>query len=182
MVYEGLKTLDDVDLHRKRVFLRVDYNVPIDKDGNITDDSRIRESLPTIKAIFAKGASQILIASHLGRPKDHEKELRMDKVADRIVFLLKRRVEKLDDCINIDDLLPEPNEASIVVLENLRFYPEEENDDESFAKKLAKNSDFYVFIDFKREQVEDTSGNHFFRGSLFLSFFPKKDNSAGIAP
>lgn len=144
MEYEGLYTLDKLDLKNRRVFLRTDYNVPLDENGEIVNDFRIRESLPTIKKIFQMGASQVIIGTHLGRPKGFEKKYALDKVAERLFSLTGRKAEKLHDCINLDDFMPSPKEASLVLLENLRFYDEEKNNDETFAKKLAKLSDVYV--------------------------------------
>jgi len=143
-MYDGLRTLEDVDFKNRKVFLRVDYNVPLDKEGNIVDDYRIKASLPTIKKLFEKGASQVIIASHLGRPEGPEKVFRMNKVADRLMQLSGRKLEKMDDCVLLDGLMPSPKSASIVVLENLRFHKEEEDNDPVFARKLAKLAEVYV--------------------------------------
>ncbi len=144
MALDGLNTLEDLDFRDKKVFLRVDYNVPLGKNGEVLDDYRIKQSIPTIRKLFAKGAKQVILASHLGRPKNKEDVFRMDRVAEKLPRLTGRSVEKVDDCIDLEDLMPSPSEAGIVVLENLRFYVEEELNDEGFAKKLAGLADVYV--------------------------------------
>jgi len=147
MGIEGIKTIDNMDFRKKKVFLRVDYNVPLDEFGNIKDDFRIRASLPTIKKLFEKGATQIIIASHLGRPQNKESKFKLDKVARRLFELTKRKYVKLDDCINLKAQhidIPKPKDASIVILENLRFHEEEEINGADFAKELASYADVYV--------------------------------------
>lgn len=121
----------------KRVLVRTDYNVPI-TDNVIMDDTRIRESLPTIKTLLEKGASQIILASHLGRPKGRRAEFRMDLIGKKLSKLLEMKIEKLDDCINVEP------KGKIVLLENLRFHLEEEKNGKRFAKKLASLADLYV--------------------------------------
>lgn len=135
----ALKTIKEADLKGKRVLVRVDFNVPIDASGSITDDNRIREALPTINYILGKGAKQVILMSHLGKPKGFDAKLSMDNVAKRAGELLKTDVAKLDDCVDVK--LPA---SKIVMLENLRFHAEEEKNDPEFAKKLAKNADVYV--------------------------------------
>ncbi len=144
MTYNGLHTLDEIDFKDRKVFLRVDYNVPLDDGGNITDDFRIRESIPTIKKILQEGASQIIIASHLGRPENKEDIFRMDNVAKKLYLLTGKKTEKLSDCIDLEGAFPTPQEATLVVLENLRFHEEEEKNDDKFAEKLAKNADIFI--------------------------------------
>lgn len=144
MVVDGINTVEDLDFKGKKVFLRVDYNVPLGKDGSVLDDYRIKMSIPTIKKLFSKGAEQIIVASHLGRPKEKESVFRMNRVADRLARLTGRSVEKVDDCVDLEDLMPSPDEARIVVLENLRFHEGEKNNDEGFAKELAGLADVYV--------------------------------------
>ena len=87
MPYNGLHTIDEIDFRDRKVFLRVDYNVPLDDKGEITDDFRIRESIPTIKRILQAGAAQIIIASHLGRPEHKEEIYRMDNAAKKVYLL-----------------------------------------------------------------------------------------------
>ncbi len=139
-----LKTLKDIDFKDKGVLVRVDFNVPIDKKGNITDDFRIKSSLPTIKYIKQKKAKQIVLMSHLDPWKDNpaikrDSRLKMDKIAKRLGKLIGEKIGKVDDCINVE--LPSNN---IVLLENLRFHKEEKDNNKTFAKKLSENGDVYV--------------------------------------
>jgi len=134
-----MRTLKDVNINGLRVLLRVDYNVPVDENGNILDDFRIKKSLPTIKYIL-KQAKQLIIMSHLGRPKGKFiKQYTMDKVAIRLMKYLGRNVVKVDDSANA--IIPDDK---IVLLENLRFHKEEKENDEEFAKKLASHADVFV--------------------------------------
>ncbi|MFA6072998.1 MAG: phosphoglycerate kinase [Candidatus Woesearchaeota archaeon] len=144
MPYKGIHTIDEIDFKGRKVFLRVDYNVPLDDKGKILDDFRIKESLPTIKKIFQAGATQIIIASHLGRPENKEAIFKMDEVAKKVYLMTGKKTEKVSDCIDLEGVFPSPQEASIVVLENLRFHEEEEKNDEKFAEKLAKHADIYI--------------------------------------
>ena len=138
-------TINEMNLSGKRVLTRVDYNVPQDAKGNITDDTRIKATLPTINHILANKGKAVLI-SHLGRPKDREENLKLNAVANRLQQLLNRPVKKLDDCIglNIEKTVSKMNEGEIIILENLRFYGEEEANDENFSKKLAFLGDLYI--------------------------------------
>ena len=140
----NLKTLNDItDLNGKKVFVRVDFNVPLDEEGDIIDDKRIRHALPTLNHLLAHGASQLILASHLGRPKNNEEHLRTDKVAEKLAELLGEPVEKLDDWG--ENGLPE---ARVVMLENIRFHTAEKSKDEAerdaFGKQLASLADLYV--------------------------------------
>ena len=143
-MYENIKTLEDVDFNGKKVLLRVDYNVPLDAKGNILDDFRIRASIPTIKTILKKGASQIIIMTHFGRPKNKESVFKTDILSQKLHIFLGRSVEKLDDCIDLEHVFPSPEESKLVMLENLRFSELEILNDDGFAKKLAKHADIYV--------------------------------------
>lgn len=139
-----LKTLDKIDLENKRVLVRVDFNVPIDKNGKVVDDFRIKCFLPTLKYILKKNPKQIILMSHLDPWKDNpaikkDPRLRMDNIAKRLEKLINKKVAKVNDCININ--LPKDK---IILLENLRFYKGEKENNMIFAKKLAKNSDVYV--------------------------------------
>jgi len=138
------KTLKDMDFRGKRVLVRVDFNVPQDEQGNITDDSRIVKSLPTLKYILDHGASQLILMSHLGRPKGDkpEPQFMMDKAAQRLSNLMNMFVAKVEDCVVVQ--LPTPEQAKVVMLENLRFHKAEEANDEGFAKALAEHGDVYV--------------------------------------
>jgi phosphoglycerate kinase len=139
------KTVRDVDVSGRRVFLRADLNVPID-DGRITDDTRIRASLPTIVNLLERGAS-VVLASHLGRPKGKVNDaLRLKPVADRLSQLLGRPVRMTGDALGpgvqvaVDKLRP----GDLLLLENLRFHAEEEANDPDFAAALASVADLYV--------------------------------------
>ena len=140
-------SVKDVDLAGKRVLMRVDFNVSIDKKtGKITDDTRIRAALPTIKYILEKGASLVLM-SHLGRPKGKiVPELKMDEVAKRLSELLGKDVKKLDSCVGeeVERVVENLKPGEVCLLENTRFYKEETENDLEFAKKLAKLGDIYV--------------------------------------
>lgn len=143
------KTIRDIpegELRGKRVLVRVDFNVPLDENRNITDDTRIVESLPTIRYLVERGARVILV-SHLGRPKGKPKdELRMDPIARRLEELLGRKVTKVNDCIGeeVKQAVAQLKEGDVLLLENIRFYPEEEANDENFARALAELADIYV--------------------------------------
>ena len=138
-------TLKNVNLQGKRVLVRVDYNVAIDNDGNIKDDTRIRNSIPTIKLLQQEGA-KIILLSHLGRPKNREPKLMLDKVAHHLSGLLKHEVRKVDDCIGTAAELVVATLANtdILMLENIRFHPEEEKNDLEFARMLARLADIYI--------------------------------------
>jgi len=140
------KSLRDVDLNKKKVLIRVDFNVPQDDEGNITDDIRIRESTFTIDYVL-KHDGRIILMSHLGRPKGKvADEFRLTPVAKRLSELLNRPVKKLDDCIGpeVEKAVAEMAPGDIILLENLRFYKEEEKNDPEFAKKLAALGDIFV--------------------------------------
>ncbi len=138
------KTIRDIDVTGRRVFVRVDFNVPLDH-GSITDDHRIAASVPTITYLLDHGAS-VILASHLGRPKGVDPSLRMDPVAARLGELLHRPVRKLDDCIGpaVESAARAMRPGDVVLLENLRFHPEEEANDPGFARALASLADIYV--------------------------------------
>ena len=137
--------LDQVDIQGKRVLMRVDYNVPLD-DGVITDDNRIRASLPTINYILDKGASLVL-CSHLGKPKGKKKpKLSLKPVAERLQELLDRDVIMAPDCIGeeVFALAQNLKPGQVMLLENLRFHPGEQKNDPDFARELAKMGEVYV--------------------------------------
>ncbi|HUU55554.1 MAG TPA: phosphoglycerate kinase [Armatimonadota bacterium] len=139
------RTIRDIEPKNKRVFLRVDFNVPL-KDGEIADDTRIRAALPTLEDLLDRGAA-LLVASHLGRPKGQVKpELSLSPVAKRLSDLLRRPVAMLSDCIGpeVEAAVKDMKPGDVVMLENLRFHPEEEKGDEGFAKQLAALADLYV--------------------------------------
>ncbi|MGD1071500.1 MAG: phosphoglycerate kinase [Bryobacteraceae bacterium] len=138
-------SIKDLDLNGKRVFIRVDFNVPLANGGQeITSDKRIRASLPTIQYALEHGAA-VILASHLGRPKGKPNaEMSMKPVAAKLRELLGRPVKLAPDCVGpeVEAMLPKPGE--ILLLENLRFHKEEEENDPEFSKKLAKLCDVYV--------------------------------------
>jgi len=140
------RTIRDLDVAGKRVFIRVDFNVPL-KQGVIGDDTRIRESLPTINYALEHGARVVILASHLGRPKGKPNpEMSLRPVAARVGELLKKPVAFADDCVGApaEHAVANAPTGGVVLLENLRFHPEEEKNDASFAKGLAALADVYV--------------------------------------
>ncbi|KPJ62203.1 MAG: phosphoglycerate kinase [Planctomycetes bacterium DG_23] len=139
-------SLGDLDVAGKRVLMRVDFNVPLDDEGKITSDLRIRAALPSINHILERGGSLILM-SHLGRPNGQVvEELKMDPVGVRLSELLGRPVRKIQDSIGpqVEAAVNEMQDGDIILLENLRFHPEEEAGDDDFAQSLAKLADLYV--------------------------------------
>lgn len=140
------KTLKDVALSGKRVFLRVDYNVPMDKDGNITDDTRIRATIPTLEYLLAQNAA-VIIASHLGRPKGKPTpEYSLQALVPRLSELLGRQAMYVSDCIGpvVVDAANALEPGKVLLLENLRFHKEEEANDPEFSKQLASLADVMV--------------------------------------
>ncbi len=145
------KTIRDIDVRGKRVLVRCDFNVPQDKKDdargwrNITDDRRIRESLPTLNYLLDHGAALVLM-SHLGRPKGKDEKYSLRPVAVRLQELLGRPVQMADDVIG--DAVTAQAKAlkpgDVLLLENVRFYPEEEKNDPTFARELARLGDVYV--------------------------------------
>jgi phosphoglycerate kinase len=143
---DGIRTIDDLRLDNQRVFIRVDFNVPLDKSGQITNDERIRASLPTIKKAISAGA-RVILGSHLGRPNGkHDAAFSLEPAAARLSELIGQDVFLPDDCIGdaakkvISDLRP----GQLVMLENLRFHAEEEQNDDGFVRELALHCDVYV--------------------------------------
>ena len=139
-----MKTLKDApDLTGKKVIVRVDFNVPLDDEGNVRNDKRIRHAIPTIKHLLDAGVAQIILMSHVGRPKNKEPNLKTDKIAAHLSELLGQDVAKVDDWG--ENGLPE---AKVVMLENLRFHPAEKSKDDAerdeFGKQLAGLADIYV--------------------------------------
>lgn len=140
------KTIRDINAKSKRVLVRVDFNVPQDKAGNITDDTRIRAALPTIQYLRDQGA-KVILCSHLGRPKGKvAEEFRLTPVAERLSELLGAPVAKADDCIGakVEKAVAKMKPGDVLLLENLRFYAQEEANDPAFAKQLASVADIYV--------------------------------------
>src|SRR3989338_3586134 len=139
------KTIKDVNIKGKRVLVRVDFNVPLNKDLKIEDDTRITAALPTIKYAIEQGAKVILM-SDLGRPKGVNESERLTSVAKRLSELLGKNVVKLDDCVGpeVQKAVLGMKDGDVVLLENLRFHADEEKNDPEFAKKLATLGEIYV--------------------------------------
>ncbi|MCW5945792.1 MAG: phosphoglycerate kinase [Fimbriimonadales bacterium] len=139
------KTIRDIDVANKRVFVRADFNVPQDDSGRITDDRRITESLPTLRALLDSGA-KVILASHLGRPKGFDKRWTLQPVADRLSQLLDRNVPLAPDCVGerVELMVNNLQSGEAILLENVRFHDEETSNDQSFAKALANLADIYV--------------------------------------
>lgn len=138
------KTIRDISVKNKRVLVRVDFNVPLDK-GKVTDDTRIVASLPTIRYLIDQGA-KVILCSHLGRPSGKDQKLSLRPVAARLQTLLGKPVTFVADCIGqpVERVVEGMNAGDVVLLENVRFYPEEEKNDPAFAKKLAAFGDIFV--------------------------------------
>ncbi len=146
MTKRSLASLSADELSGKRVLVRVDFNVPLDGDGSITDDTRIRAALPTINDLTTKGA-RVILAAHFGRPKGQVNEtMRLTPVAARLAELLGKPVVKTDSCIGPDAeaKVAAMADGDVVLLENVRFFAEEEKNDDAFAAKLAALADVYV--------------------------------------
>jgi phosphoglycerate kinase len=140
------KTVRDIDVNGKRVLLRVDYNVPTNQDGSISDDSRIRASLPTIRYLLDHKA-KIILCSHFGRPKGKIVEsMRLAPAGIRLGEILQKPIQALKDCVGpeVEKAVFQMKEGEVVLLENLRFHPEEEANDAGFARSLAKLGEVYV--------------------------------------
>lgn len=140
-------TIRDVPLDKQTVLVRADYNVPLTSEGKISDDLRIRASLPTLQYLIEHGC-KVVIMSHLGRPEGRDKALSLEPIAERLAQLLQREIRFIDDCIGdrVYQVVKRAPEKSITVLENLRYYKEEEADDLEFAKKIAKATGARYFV------------------------------------
>ncbi|CDR34760.1 phosphoglycerate kinase [Criblamydia sequanensis] len=144
---DGILNLEDVNVRGKKVVMRVDFNVPLDDSGNILDDTRIQETLPSIEHVLNEGGSLILL-SHMGRPKGKDSKLSLKPCAKDLEKLIKRKVRFIDDCVSDEALNAAKNlkPKEVLLLENLRFHEGEEKPekDPGFAKKLAELGDIYV--------------------------------------
>jgi phosphoglycerate kinase len=164
-----MKTIDQISFAGKKALIRVDFNVPLDKDYNITDDNRMTAALPTIKKILKDGGSVILM-SHLGRPKGGpEEKYSLKHLVPHLADLLGQQVEFADDCIGPDAVKKAKNlgKGEVLLLENLRFYKEEEKGDKDFAEKLSKLGDIYVNDAFGTAHRAHAST------AIIAQFFPK---------
>src|SRR6202012_5039299 len=141
-----MKTIDEITFAGKRALIRVDFNVPLDKDYNITDDNRMTAAIPTIKKILNDGG-EVILMSHLGRPKGGpEDKYSLKHLVPHLSDLLGQQVEFADDCIGRDAVNKAKalGKGEVLLLENRRFYKEEEKGDRDFAEKLSKLGDVYV--------------------------------------
>ncbi len=137
--------IDNLNLSGKRVFIRVDFNVPLTPAGTISDDTRVRAALPTIKFAASKGA-RVVLGSHLGRPKGPNPKESLEPAAARLAELLQREVKLADDCVGdgVKKMIQELRDGEVMMLENLRFHPEEEANDPEFARQLAAPFEVYI--------------------------------------
>ncbi|CAN6341537.1 unnamed protein product [Urochloa humidicola] len=145
MAKKSVGGLTEADLEGKRVFVRADLNVPLDENQNITDDTRIRAAVPTIQYLIGKGA-KVVLSSHLGRPKGVTPKFSLAPIVPRLSELLGIQVQKADDVIGpeVEKLVSALPNGGVLLLENVRFYKEEEKNDPEFAQKLASLADLYV--------------------------------------
>jgi phosphoglycerate kinase len=143
---DRIVTVDALDVASRRVFVRVDFNVPLTDDGAVADDTRIREALPTIRHLVQAGA-RVVLASHLGRPKKgRDPKLSLAAAGERLAELISAEIVLTDDCIGdgARKVVHDLRDGRVALLENLRFHPEEEANDEGFARELARLCDIYV--------------------------------------
>jgi phosphoglycerate kinase len=141
----AIQTLDKLQLAGKRVFIRVDFNVPLDEQGKVADDQRIRAALPTIEHAL-KAKARVILASHLGRPKGREEKYSLEPAGERLSALIHQDVILADDCVGdgVKKLVRDLKDGQVLLLENLRYHPEEEKNDEAFCKELASLCDVWV--------------------------------------
>lgn len=175
-------TIQDLPLTGRKVLIRVDFNVPLNKDGTIADDTRIRESLPTIQKAVSEGAAVILM-SHLGRPQSkHDVQFSLGICAKRLMQLIPSPVFFATDCVgkDVDKMIQELKGGQVLLLENLRFYPAEENPslDPNFAKELAKGIDYYVndaFAAAHRAHSSTSVIEQYFPGRAAMGYLMEKE-------
>ena len=154
----GVKSLKDIDVTGKRVLIRVDFNVPLDAHGNISDDRRIRAALPTINYCIDHNACSITLVTHLGRPKGgYDEKYSLKHIQKRVERLLNKRVEFIDDFEASHAEIASCSLERVFLLENIRFHTEEQKNDREFSKKLASICDVYVNDAFGTSHREDSS-------------------------
>lgn len=179
----AIQYINNFEFEGKKVICRFDFNVPLDKDGKITDPTRIDSSLETIRFILEKGASKLVLMSHLGRPKGApEKKYSLEPVASYLADKLGQEVVLTESCLDrgIKTLMSLP-ETKIILLENLRFHKEEEANDHEFAKRLASYADVYVndaFGTAHRKHASTYGINAFFKGRALAGFLLQKEIAA----
>lgn len=154
---QQVKSIREVDIKDKRVLIRVDFNVPMDNELNISDDTRIREAIPTINYCIDNGAKSIILVSHLGRPKERDPKFSLQHILKRLERLLSKDVVFVENLENAQVTLNTLIDGSIVMLENIRFYEGEEKNDEILSQKLAKLCDIYVNDAFGTSHRKHTS-------------------------
>ena len=143
-IMQNVKSVHEIDIKDKRVLIRVDFNVPMDSELNISDDTRIREAIPTINYCIDNGAKSIILVSHLGRPKGRSEEFSLKAILKRLERLLAKDVVFVDSLDNAKITLNTLVDGSILLLENIRFYEGEEKNDSELSKQLADLCDVYV--------------------------------------
>jgi len=164
-----MKTIQDINFDNKRALIRVDFNVPLNKDGEVTDNTRIKAAIPTIKLILEKGGSVVLM-SHLGRPKNGaEEKFSLKHVVKSLESLIGTDVTFIDDCISDKafEITKNLSSGKVVLLENLRFYSEEKDGNLEFAKKLSQHGDIYINDAFGTAHREHAST------AIIAEFFPE---------
>lgn len=164
-----MKTVNDFDFNNKKALIRVDFNVPLDENQEVTDTSRIEASKPTIIKILEDGGSCVLL-SHLGRPKNKESEFSLKHIVQPASEVLGVQVKFVNDCVGpvVQEAIKDLNPGEIILLENLRYYKEEEKGDHSFAEKLSKFGDIYVNDAFGTAHRAHAST------AVIAEFFPNK--------
>lgn len=141
-----MKFVSEAEIKNKKVFVRVDFNLDLDKNGKILSDFRVKAVIPTIQFLLEIGADKIILASHLGKPEGKEEKLSLKPIAEHLEILLRRKIVFLSDCVG-EEIKKEINNSpkgSVILLENLRFYEGERKNDEQFAKQLADLADVYI--------------------------------------
>lgn len=174
--------IKDLPVSEKKVLVRVDFNVPLDKDGKITDDTRIKAALPTIEYLIKQGA-RVILMSHLGRPKGKvDSAFSLSPCAERLSKLLKQEVKLAPDCIGpkVEKMAEELQDGEVLLLENLRFHKAEEKpqSDPTFAEDLAKLADFYIndaFGTAHREHSSTATIAHYFPGKKAIGMLLQKE-------